>query len=56
MKKVSTAAGIVASGLETAWENVTASFEWFCLTAGVATLSEMISIRFIAQRRALALA
>lgn len=42
MKKVSTAAGIVASGLETAWENVTASFERFCLTAGVATLSEMM--------------
>jgi transposase-like protein len=42
MKKVSTAAGIVASGLETAWENVTASFERFCLTAGVATLSAMM--------------
>jgi putative transposase len=42
MKKVSTAAGIVASGLEKAWENVTASFERFCLTAGVATLSEMM--------------
>ena len=29
-------------GLETAWENVAASFERFCLTAGIATLSEMM--------------
>jgi len=42
MKKDSTAAGIVALGLETAWENVAASFERFCLTAGIATLSEMM--------------
>jgi hypothetical protein len=42
MKKDSTAAGIVALGLETARENVAASFERFCLTAGIATLSEMM--------------
>ena len=42
MKQVSTAAEIVALGLETAWENVAASFERFCLTAGIATLSEMM--------------
>jgi len=42
MKKDSTAAGIVALGLETAWENVAASFERFCLTAGIATLSGMM--------------
>jgi putative transposase len=42
MKKDSTTAGTVASGIETAWENVAASFERFCLTAGVATLAEMM--------------
>jgi len=42
MKKDSRGAGIVALGLETAWENVAASFERFCLTAGAATLSEMM--------------
>ena len=42
MKQDSTAAGIVALGLETAWENVAASFERFCLTAGIATLSGMM--------------
>ena len=42
MKKDITPAGIVASGLEVAWENVTASFERFCLTAGLATLGEMM--------------
>jgi hypothetical protein len=33
---------MVASGLEEAWENVAISFERFCLTAGIATLSEMM--------------
>ena len=42
MKKDSIPAGLVASGIETAWENVTASFERFCLTAGIATLTEMM--------------
>jgi putative transposase len=42
MKKDSTAVGIVASGVETAWEKVAASFERFCLTAGIATLAEMM--------------
>ncbi len=42
MKRDSTSAGIVASGLEVAWENVAVSFERFCLTAGIATLSEMM--------------
>ena len=43
MKKDITAAGIVATGMEAAWENVAASFERFCLTAGVATLAEMMA-------------
>jgi len=42
MKRDSTSAGIVASGLEEAWENVAISFERFCLTAAIATLSEMM--------------
>src|SRR3954469_433317 len=42
MKRDSTSAGIVASGLEKAWENVAVSLERFCLTAGIATLSEMM--------------
>ena len=42
MKKDSTPAGIVASSLETAWESVAASFERFCLAAGIATLTEMM--------------
>jgi hypothetical protein len=39
MKKDSTP---VALGLEVAWENVAESFERFCLTAGIATLLEMM--------------
>jgi hypothetical protein len=35
-------AGLVAPGIETVWENVTASFERFCLTGGIATLTEMM--------------
>jgi putative transposase len=42
MEKAITPAGVVAAGIEAAWENVTASFERFCLTAGVATLTEMM--------------
>ncbi len=42
MKKNSTTTGTIATGLEAAWENVAASFERFCLTAGVATLAEMM--------------
>jgi len=42
MRRDSTPARIVASGLEVAWENVAASFERFCLTAGIATLAEMM--------------
>jgi hypothetical protein len=42
MKKDSISARLVAPGIETAWENVTASFERFCLTAGIATLTEMM--------------
>jgi transposase-like protein len=42
MKKGSISARLVAPGIETAWENVTASFERFCLTAGIATLTEMM--------------
>jgi putative transposase len=42
MRRDSTPARMVASGLEVAWENVAASFERFCLTAGIATLTEMM--------------
>ena len=42
MRRDSTPARIVASVLEVAWENVAASFERFCLTAGIATLTEMM--------------
>jgi transposase-like protein len=42
MKKDSRRREIVAPGLDAAWENVAASFERFCLTAGVATLAEMM--------------
>jgi transposase-like protein len=42
MKKDSTSAAIVASGIERAWEDAAASFERFCLTAGVATLAAMM--------------
>ena len=42
MKKNSTPSRAVASGLERAWEDAAASFERFCLTAGVATLAEMM--------------
>jgi len=42
MRKDITPAGNVAAGIEVAWENVAISFERFCLTAGVATLAEMM--------------
>ena len=42
MKKDTTPAGIAATGIKAAWENVTVSFERFCLTAGVATHAEMM--------------
>jgi putative transposase len=42
MRKDITPAGNVAAGIEAAWENVAVSFERFCLTAGVATLAEMM--------------
>jgi len=42
MKESSIPSRIVAAGVETAWEAVSASFERFCLTAGIATLTEMM--------------
>jgi putative transposase len=42
MKKDIIPAGNVVAGVEAAWENVAASFERFCLTAGVATLVDMM--------------
>src|SRR5215471_18128106 len=42
MRKYITPGGIVAAGIEAAWENVAVSFERFCLTAGVATLVDMM--------------
>ena len=42
MRTSSTSVGTVASGLERAWEDVAASFERFCLTAGTAALRQMM--------------
>jgi putative transposase len=42
MRTNSTSAGTVAFGLEGAWEDVAASFERFCLTAGIAALTQMM--------------
>jgi transposase-like protein len=42
MKRDSRVSGLVASGVQTAWEGLSASFERFCLTAGLATLAEMM--------------
>ena len=42
MKKDITPAAAVASGVEEAWRDVGASFERFCLTAGIATLADMM--------------
>ena len=42
MKESSIPSRLVAAGVETAWEAVSASFERFCLTAGIATLTEMM--------------
>ena len=43
MKKISTSAAIGTGAIvEEAWQEVGASFERFCLTAGIATLSSML--------------
>jgi len=42
MKKDITLAPAVASGVEEAWRDIGASFERFCLTAGMATLAHMM--------------
>ncbi len=43
MKKITTsAAGGPGAIVENAWQDVGASFERFCLTAGIATLSGML--------------
>ncbi len=42
LRNNSTAASLVTPGIEAAWESVTASFERFCLTAGIANLTEMM--------------
>ncbi len=43
MGKSSTAAGVVPAAIvEVAWQQVGASFERFCLTAGIATLAGMM--------------
>jgi putative transposase len=42
MNKDITPATAVASGVEEAWRDIGASFERFCLTAGIATLVEMM--------------
>lgn len=42
MEKDIAAPGLVAAGIEAASENVAASFERLCLTAGIATLAEMM--------------
>ena len=43
MKKSTTSAAVVPAAIvEDAWQEVSASFERFCLTAGLATLSTMM--------------
>lgn len=42
MRKDIVPAGIVAPGIEEAWQAVGASFERFCLAAGIANLAEMM--------------
>src|SRR3954451_10273634 len=42
MRKDITPTTAVASGVEEAWRDVGASFERFCLTAGIATLADMM--------------
>ena len=42
MKKDITFTAAVASGVDEAWRDVGASFERFCLTAGIATLADMM--------------
>src|SRR3954468_21502283 len=42
MKKDITPTAAVASGVDEAWRDVGASFERFCLAAGMATLAEMM--------------
>ena len=43
MKKPTTLTAVVpAANIEEAWQEVGASFERFCLTAGLATLSSMM--------------
>src|ERR1700750_2160026 len=42
MKKDITPTAAVASGVDEAWRDIGASFERFCLTAGIATLADMM--------------
>ena len=42
MEKSTTPAGVVAAIVGEAWQQVGASFERFCLTAGIATLAGMM--------------
>ncbi|EDP64410.1 hypothetical protein BAL199_09313 [alpha proteobacterium BAL199] len=43
MKKATTSAGVVPVAIvDEAWQEVGASFERFCLTAGLATLASMM--------------
>src|SRR5690349_9723797 len=42
MKRDITLAPLVASGIEAAWRDIGASFERFCLSAGSATLADMM--------------
>src|SRR5256885_13229197 len=42
MKKDIPPTAAVASGVDEAWRDVGASFERFCLTAGIATLADMM--------------
>ena len=42
MRKDIVPAGIVAPGIKEAWQAVGASFERFCLAAGIANLGEMM--------------
>ena len=51
MKKPTTLTAVVpAANIEEAWQEVGASFERFCLTAGLATLSSMMEEDAVQQK------
>ena len=43
MQEFTTSAAVLPAAVEEAWQEVGASFERFCLTAGIATLASMMA-------------